>query len=169
MITCLITHQPTVVSLDTSSKITVCVLRIKKDKKDKIFKCYYIIKNKKSDKMTEIARQLEAKEFRDKNYKQNVIYIRYANQIILSEIFGYSQKFLTVMINKDGSFDFKIRRGPQNIELKKGLKNTLIEKYNYESIMDAVENKNKSDLENFKYIILLISIYSKIVGEYIYE
>jgi len=113
--------------------------------------------------MAEIARQLEAKEFRDKNYKQNAIYIRYADQIILSEIYGYS-KFLTVMINKDGSFDFKIGRGTQNIELKKGLKNTLIEKYNYDSIMDALENKNKSDLQNFKYIIRLISIYSKIVG-----
>ena len=66
------------------------------------------------------------------------------------------------MINKDGTFDFKIGRGPQNIELKKGLKNALIEKYNYDSIMDAVENKNKSDLQNLKYIIRLISIYSKI-------
>jgi len=114
--------------------------------------------------MSEFPKQLVVNEFRDKNYKQDAIYIRYANQIILSEIFGYSQKFLTVMINKDGSFDFKIRKGPQNIELKKGLKNTLIEKYNYDSIMDAIENKNKSDLQNLKYIIRLISIYSKIAG-----
>jgi len=113
--------------------------------------------------MAEIARQLEAKEFKDKSYKQNAIYIRYANQIILIEMFEDS-KFLTLMINKDGTFDFKIGRGPHNIELKKGLKNTLIEKYNYDSIMDAVENKNKSDLQNLKYIIRLISIYSKIAG-----
>jgi len=113
--------------------------------------------------MPEIARQLAMKDIRVKNYKQNVIYFRYANQIILVEMFGGS-KFRTLMINKDGTFDFKIGRGPHNIELKKGLKSTLIEKYNYDSIMNAVENKNKSDLQNLKYIIRLISIYSKIAG-----
>ena len=111
--------------------------------------------------MPEIARQLAMKDIRVKNYKQNVIYFRYANQIILVEMLGGS-KFLTLMINKDGTFDFKIGRGPHNIELKKGLKNILIEKYNYDSIMNAIENKNKSDLQNLKYIIRLISTYYKI-------
>ena len=113
--------------------------------------------------VSEIAKQLEVKEFRDKNYKQSAIYIRYADQIVVTKIiFGGDNHadYLTLIIYKNGTFDFKSRKE----QLRKGSKNPLIGRYNYDTIMNAIENKNKSDLEKFKYIIRLISIYSKIIG-----
>jgi len=109
--------------------------------------------------MTEIARQLERKEFKVEGYKQRAIYLRYIDQIVVSTVFG-DNDYLTLIVYKDGTFDFKHKKE----QLKKGSKNPLVGRYNYESIMNSIENKRKSDLQNLKYIVNLIYVFSKLVG-----
>jgi len=118
-------------------------------------------------RIMEIAKQLVAKEFRDKNYKQRVVYIRYKKEILISFIYG-ANDYISVIIYKSGifgsKFDFKNETEEGYKDLNEGLKNTLVEFYNYESIMNSIENKRKTDLQNFIYLANIIYNFSKIAG-----
>jgi len=107
------------------------------------------------------VKQLVAKEFRAKDH--NAFYFRYESAIDVSVVLG-RYKIINTTIYKNGTFDLKIVKGPIDKEVKKGLKNTLIKRYNYDSIMDSFENKRKSDLQNFNYIYNLIHKFFKIAG-----
>jgi len=106
-------------------------------------------------------KQLVAKEFRTKD--NTSFYFRYESAIDVSVVLG-RYKVINATIYKNGTFDLKIVRGPTDEKVKKGLKNTLIRRYNYDSIMDSFENKRKSDLQNFNYIYNLIHKFFKIAG-----
>jgi len=68
----------------------------------------------------------------------------------------------SITIYKNGTFDYKTSASYRVVEAKKDLKNPLINKYNYNSIKDFVENGNHSGRKILDYIYLLIADFSKI-------
>jgi len=68
-----------------------------------------------------------------------------------------------VVIYKDGTFDYERYASYGVKEVKEGLKNTLINKYNYNSIKDFVEKGNHSGRKNLDYIYRLIMDLSSVV------
>jgi len=62
----------------------------------------------------------------------------------------------SITIYKNGTFDYETYASYRVVEVKKDLKNPLIDKYNYKSIKDFVENGNHTNRKILDYIYRLI-------------
>jgi len=69
-----------------------------------------------------------------------------------------------LVIYKNGKFDYEetLFNSYSDKEIKKGLKNTLIDKYNYNSIKDFVENGNHSSRKVLDYLYRVVIDFSKV-------
>jgi hypothetical protein len=73
-------------------------------------------------------------------------------------VYSYS-----VSIYKDGTFDYERYASYGVKEVKEGLKNTLIGKYNYNSIKSFIENGNHSNRKILDYLYRVVMDLSKVV------
>ena len=87
-------------------------------------------------------------------------YLR-TDEMIKISYSGWIYSYFAV-IYKDGTFDYERYASYGVKEVKKELKNPLINKYNYKSIKDFVEKGNHSGRKILDYIYLLIADFSKI-------
>jgi len=70
----------------------------------------------------------------------------------------------SITIHKNGTFNYE-RYSPYGVkEVKEGLKNTLIDKYNYNDIKSFIENENHSNRKISDYLYNVVHELSKVTG-----
>jgi len=88
-------------------------------------------------------------------------YLR-TNDIIKISYSGWMYSY-SITIYKNGTFDYERYASYGVKEAKEGLKNTLVDKYNYKSIKDFVEKGNHSSRKILDYIYRVIMDLSSVV------